>query len=690
MKDKSCQKQREFNKRRYRLVASVSLALILLLIPVTVAKVVQIPVPTISQPANGGDALSQVANRLAGNTIDVALPFGPALVYATGGLTITKTAAPDPVDQGGTLTYTITIQNDTGQDITSGSVFDPLPVEVSCSSNPAVLPPDWTFLCAEFNGDIFAVFQFTSMSQAISNGSSVNMSFAVDVSEPITDQYDLINSSYEITSTSTGASDIGVPISTKVNAPNWVINKTVSSSTIGPNGYLTYTITAINNGQLDTSGTYTITEKLPNDTALVTAPGASVNGPMLTWTFANTLTKLGGSQSVTYAVQVDSPLASGTKIVNDQYAVTGGNAVGVVKGNAVTVTVDSPVTLTISKRANPEPAAADKLFDYTLTVTNNTSTGPAQGVIISDTLPAGITYQPGSAVFLGGVNGSIDDSGNPIVWVLTDTIAPNDTVQVRLTARVNGAPLPNPPFVTNTFRASASNAPLVSGSLATELTGGDPVTLTVTPASTNLQVCGTTLLTALLVDLWNNPVRGENVVLSAIDVPPGNAEVLLPTSGDTNANGIFTATLKALNAGQARVFGFSGSINNSPLPTINMTNPPLPDEISITVTPASIDAGGETATVTAQVIDCQSNPQQGQSVSFSLSDLSLVTFSGPSGGTTDSTGYVTTTVVSTLNDELSGTVTITATSGSLVDTTSLVIGNPNGSLYVPIIMKQAQ
>ena len=165
------------------------------------------------------------------------------------------------------------------------------------------------------------------MSQAISNGNSVNMSFAVDVSEPITDQYDLINSSYEITNTNTGASDIGVPISTKVNAPNWVINKTVSSSTIGPNGYLTYTITAINNGQLDTSGTYTITEKLPNDTALVTAPGASVNGSMLTWTFANTLTKLGGSQSVTYAVQVDSPLAAGTKIVNDQYAVTGGNVV---------------------------------------------------------------------------------------------------------------------------------------------------------------------------------------------------------------------------------------------------------------------------------------------------------------------------------------------------------------------------
>jgi uncharacterized repeat protein (TIGR01451 family) len=529
-------------------------------------------------------------------------------------------------------------------------------------------------------------------SQPITDGTTVEIAYVVDIAEPITDQHKLVNNSYQIISFDPPGSDSGPPVTTTVNAPNWVITKTASSSTIQPTEYVTYTITVINSGHLDTSGTYIITEEIPANTDPVTAdaPEAVRTGSTLTWTFSDSLAKLVGSRSMTYAVRVNSPLPGGTAIVNDEYTVSGGNAVGPVTGDPVTVTVDSPVTLSISKQASPEPAPVAELINYTLTVTNNTATGPAEGVVITDILPLEVTYQ--SAGFLDGVNGFVDDSADPtIVWVLTDTIAPNDSIRTTLTARVDGAPLPNPPFITNTFQTSASNAPQASGSLATELAAGDPVTLTVTTDDVSLQVCETTIATALLVDQWNNPVPGQSLSLSAVNVS-GVSEVLQPSSGTTNDNGRFTATLKALGAGEVRVFGsWLNLIIKVSLP-ITITEPSIPDQIDVRVMPASIDVGGETAVVTAEVTDCKSpaEPKSGQFVSFSLSDLSLATFSGPTTGSTDSTGFVTTTVVSTLDDELSGTVKITGTSGSLVDVENLTIGNPTMPVFVPIILKQAQ
>src|SRR5262245_42871524 len=52
-----------------------------------------------------------------------SIPLGPALVYATGGLTVTK-SAPAFVGQGQAITYTLRITNNTGQSLTEVTVVD--------------------------------------------------------------------------------------------------------------------------------------------------------------------------------------------------------------------------------------------------------------------------------------------------------------------------------------------------------------------------------------------------------------------------------------------------------------------------------------------------------------------------------------------------------------------------------------
>ena len=81
----------------FTLTLASGLALILLLIPVTAGTLIRVPVPPLTPPEPAAKVLPPQTERSTGPSIDVSLPFGAARVYATNGLTITKTAAPSVV-----------------------------------------------------------------------------------------------------------------------------------------------------------------------------------------------------------------------------------------------------------------------------------------------------------------------------------------------------------------------------------------------------------------------------------------------------------------------------------------------------------------------------------------------------------------------------------------------------------------
>ncbi|MBN1221571.1 MAG: DUF11 domain-containing protein [Anaerolineae bacterium] len=452
------------------LALAVSLAVILLLLPVT-AGTVRLPI----------SAHSLLSNRQPGPTLNLPLPFGAAPVRATNGLTITKTA-PEFVEPGGIITYTVIITNETGEPIINAIVTDPLPPNTSCGPtyirpNP-LLYPQWAYNCVPYTASWFMFYIPGFFPISFTNGTSNTLIFTVVVDEDVSNGTEIINDNYTTTANNGTFDDTGDPVTTTVRAPVWAITKTVSSATIEPGQYLTYTITITNNGSTATSGPYTVTDVLPANTVsgsvqIEPQPPGTLLGDTVTWVFTDSLAD-GSARVLTYSVQVASPLADGETIVNQTYRVSGGNVYTAAVGLPVTVTVQSPATLTIAKSAQPDPVQAGGWLTYTITVTNDASSkGPAAEVVISDTLAGEVIYQ--SAGFVGSTTGVVTDSGNPILWQLDDPIPVGGSAQVTVTGRVTSPLLPG--LITNTFAASARNAPLVSDTLGSGVTSTNSITL---------------------------------------------------------------------------------------------------------------------------------------------------------------------------------------------------------------------
>lgn len=460
------------------ITVAIGLAFTLLFVPIQAETTIQIPLPTFNDSSN---IITSGSTSYSGQTINLSLPFGIALVHATNGLTITKTAAPT-VDQGSVLTYSLVIMNQTGEDLTRALVTDTISSEATCLSTfrpPSPPNPFWTHGCVSPSAAEWSLVYLPPFApiKFVNNTSNV-LTYTVIVDQPLPDQSQIVNNDYTIVASGTSTySDVGVPLTTIVNAPNWFITKTVSSETIQPGEFLTYTITVVNDGHLATSGVYTITDPLPTNTdpssASIQSPGF-LNGNIVTWVLSDSLPALGGSKTLTYAVQVTTPLTNGEVIVNENYNVSGGNVFSSASGAPITVTVASSATLTVGKTADPDPVQAGDLLTYTITITNEaTADGPALGVVVSDTLPAEVIYQ--SSGFVSPASGTIDDSGNPILWSLTDPLLVGDSVQLTVTVRVNSPLLPG--LITNTVTAAAANASPVSTTLTTQITATNEITL---------------------------------------------------------------------------------------------------------------------------------------------------------------------------------------------------------------------
>ncbi len=263
-----------------------------------------------------------------------------------------------------------------------------------------------------------------------------------------------------------------------VRSAAWDISKTVTPTpTVQPGDYLTYTVSITNIGDMPTSGTYTITDQLPAHTSFITAtPTPVLTSPTVTWVASDPIED-GGSSTLTFVVRVTKPLTDGTPIINETYRVTGGSAYADALGAAVPVTVEAPAVLSITKTASDEPVRPGDWLTYTLTISNDANAlGPALGVIVSDTLPANVSYQ--SMGFVPPSSGVFTDTGNPLLlWQLADPIPPGDWAQVTATVRVT-SPLASSVILTNTFAVTADNvAAEVGGAIGTAVTATNSITL---------------------------------------------------------------------------------------------------------------------------------------------------------------------------------------------------------------------
>jgi uncharacterized repeat protein (TIGR01451 family) len=324
----------------------------------------------------------------------LAAPIAPPEGYPKFILS-TKTVTPTLASIGGAkLIYRIEIVNTGAYTGFNVLVTDPIPAntvfnqDAYASSSPAGLT---------FQGGVL------SWQGSVGFDASVVITFSVNVSSTFSG---VIANTAQI-SHAMLSQPILVSAQTMVtDEPLFEIDKRVAPEILGPNHVLTYTLSVTNRGQLAQNMPVTVTDVLPAHTSFLSAGVDGVYNPAsntLTWKRSLSL-NIGEASQFTYQVLVGDVL-SGTKIVNAQYEVESGSG-EVVAGEVVTTTVIDPI-LFLYKETDPFPPGSNRQMVYTLTVFNKGSL--ATGLVVSDTIPSGVTYVSGGTL-----------KGNVVTWNLPD------------------------------------------------------------------------------------------------------------------------------------------------------------------------------------------------------------------------------------------------------------------------------
>ncbi|MBI4762444.1 MAG: sortase [Chloroflexota bacterium] len=330
----------------------------------------------------------------------------------------------------------------------------------------------------------------------------------------------------------------------------------------------------------------------------VTAPGGS--GGDLTLVFGDTTTAADNvTNNNAFLVQVvavvvnESGNQNGTTLTNAATVTwTGGSA-----SDSVNVTVIEP-ELNIAKAVDDTTPAYGQTLTYTLTVSHlPTSTASAYDVVVTDTLPSGLTY----------VSGSISA---PAGWTTNDTAAPTltwtcaapcslsvgNTASLTYQVTVNGPPGPPNPGDTLTNTASMTWTS-TNGTNAKERTGSggindynDSASQTVTLTYPDLTITKT--------DGQTSYVPGSPLTYTIVVSNIGNGDAIGATVSDNIPPQITSWNWTCTTSGGATCNGSGGPITTDFTDTVNL---PAGSSITYTVTAQTAPAATTDLTNTATV-----------------------------------------------------------------------------------------
>jgi len=214
-------------------------------------------------------------------------------------------------------------------------------------------------------------------------------------------------------------------VTTVTNIPILSIGKASAPAKPGPNKPMVYTLTVANQGQDAVNLPITVTDQAPlSTTVLSVGPDGIAAGNAITWTRPVTLA-LGETSVFTFSVTVGDVL-SGTVISNTNYKVASAPT-GVMTGTVHTVTVVDPI-FSLSKEAWPDPPGSNREMTYTLTLLNTGS--QATGIVVTDRVPAGVTYMRGGDLLADVVSWTLPSLDTGAFAEFTFTVAVSDVANV--------------------------------------------------------------------------------------------------------------------------------------------------------------------------------------------------------------------------------------------------------------------
>ncbi|HEX8311245.1 MAG TPA: DUF11 domain-containing protein [Chthoniobacteraceae bacterium] len=336
---------------------------------------------------------------------------------------LAKNASATNLPTGGLVTYTLRLTNSGPYSVQFDRIVDVLP---SSPANATYVNNSATFNGAAFGNPSVSGQTLTwTGTFVVPSGAFREFTYQAtipNIGGSYVNRATVYLENTRIDTTQSTSDDAPAQASIAVPDADIVVTKSGPAAAIVGNTFA-YTISYQNNGPTGAQNVV-LRDTLPAQVTFVSATGGGVHSAgVVSWTLPTVANGATGSFTVTVRGASAGSAVNVASSTSDTYDPNTANNDGSASGARVTTTLTTNADVVVTK-SGPAAVQVGQPFTYTITATNN-GPSPAQGVILSDELPAQVTF--GSAS-----NGGTHSAGT-VTWPSILSIASGADVSYTVT-----------------------------------------------------------------------------------------------------------------------------------------------------------------------------------------------------------------------------------------------------------------